>query len=302
MIRATVGQITGVPLKLSLVPQRTISYERGGPVTVHVLELALAKDLNIYQLAAGVRDHSIGILPPPEEAPPDDYLPDEEGIIDPVTPPVEQWTPQKDLAEAAAPDAAAPPAPESSPPPEPAPPPAARGKAPPEPRLSRPNPPQSAAPPVDPVAEGLGPQELEQLKKDRQALAQLIREIVPPEKFNDLPTELAQWFGGKSRIVLLDPDELRRAGALFREKYAPAPNGPPEPLAPSAESSDEHTRRRDLWQAIRAGALADQGAKFALHQALAQDLPGFTAAQFESDAPPEALTTAALQTARDLVT
>jgi hypothetical protein len=266
MVRAIAGGITNVPLKLSLVPMRVPSFERGGPVTVHVLQLEVGAELTAYQLARGARDHSIGILPPPEESPPDDQLLGlDEEYFDPDAPPVEEWTPKQDLAQAEA-QVAAPPEPE----------------------------PHSGPPAADPVAAGLSPEELAQLKAERHALASLVRELVPAEDLPRLAEDLGQWFGGKSRIVELTLDELRQAGPKFRDQYGQTQESPQAP--------DDRSQRSELWSQIRAAARADRNARFTLHQSLAGVDPNFKVAQFDSEDPPEGLSAGDLQTARGLVT
>lgn len=73
MIRAVAGRISGVPLRLSLVPMDITALEAGGKKTVHVLRLDLHESWTPAQMLRWAQSAPAGVLlPPPDESEPDD--------------------------------------------------------------------------------------------------------------------------------------------------------------------------------------------------------------------------------------
>jgi len=207
MIRAIAGRINNIRLKLSLVPQKVVSFERGGQVTIHVLQLDLAEQMTAYQLARAANNYVLGILPSPDETPPED-VPGIRGLVeefsDPEAAPVEEWTNRETLTEA-----------------DFEPPPAEKSKSVPE-EAAKPARSQTrrVAPPGDLVlAATSSPEERELLTQRRNSITRVVKAIVPAEQIDNIPATIALWFPGKSRLLHLTIDELQRAETLFKEKY-----------------------------------------------------------------------------------
>ena len=103
MIRAIAGRISGIPLKLSLLPLTVTSVARGGKVTIHVLQFDLAQSITPMQLAAAGRSRQIGILPLPDESGelPADAEPvvEEEVMGDPAKAPVQEFSSKRDIKQ-----------------------------------------------------------------------------------------------------------------------------------------------------------------------------------------------------------
>lgn len=103
MIRAIAGRISGIPLKLSLIPMTVTSVARGGRVTIRVLQFDLAQSITPMQLASSARSRQLGILPPPPdestEMPADTEPLIVEAMGDPTEAPVAEFTNKRDIQQ-----------------------------------------------------------------------------------------------------------------------------------------------------------------------------------------------------------
>lgn len=225
LVRAIAGQVTGIDLKLSLVPTTMHSVGRGGTVTVYLLKLEVSGDLTIPQLEAIGRGRAgrtaLPAAPGLGAVIDADY--DDEENNDPE---MTGWTSKRDLEEAEAAlnqevqtdtlteaDFDQPPA-----------------------EQARPMPGRTAAAKANQTRgqkgrtrqSPPGAEPMDELKSDRDALLQLIKATVPNKNFDDIPADLNTWFPGKNRITQLTLEELNRAGPLFRKKYPSTTESPGE--------------------------------------------------------------------------
>lgn len=212
LVRAiTGGRIAGIPLKLSLVRTEMHSVKRGGMVTVYLLKLEVSGDVSIPQLAA-MGWEKRAALPAPILGRAIDADYDEEEMHDPE---MTGWTSNEDLENApkdelTEADFEQPPAEESP-------------AAPASPANTAPAKGRGRGQRQGRQNQPAGPPPMDELKSDRQALSQLIKDTVPSDHLDNVADDLAGWFNGKNRITLLTVEELGRAGPLFQKKYAPEP-------------------------------------------------------------------------------
>lgn len=210
LVRAIAGHVAGIPLKLSLEPKTTYSQGRGGEVTNYILKLEVSGSVTIPQLAAMGEKRAALPAPGPGVKIDADY--DDEEFDDPE---LQEFTSNQAPDELTEANFEQPPADESpAAPASPANTAPAKGRA----HSQR----QRQGRQNQPV----GPPPMDELKSDRQALSQLIKDTVPSDHLDNVADDLAGWFKGKNRITQLTIDELKRAGPLFQEKYAQEPAPP----------------------------------------------------------------------------